>query len=326
MEMIAPGTARALPVTEPAHVDAARRAVIRGAVAAGAGEPLLARLAVVAQEMAHNLVRHAGGGELYYQSDAAYLTLLAIDRGPGMANTAQCMGDHYSTIGTLGVGLGSIKRMSDQFDLYSLPGQGTVVLARFEMPAGVPAGLTYGALCTPYPGETVCGDAWVVHGERVLVCDGLGHGQHAQQASQRAREVFLGQGRHLPLETAMVQLHRALAATRGGAAAIAEVQAGAGQVLFCGVGNIAGMLYGEKSRGLVSCNGTVGYRVGRINTYSYPWDRHTLLIMTSDGINSRLDLSPYPGLRLKHPAVIAGVIHRDFRRLNDDATVIVART
>lgn len=325
MEMSAPGTTGWMPVNDPAHVDAARRAIIKQASAAGADEALLGRITVVAQEMAYNLVRHATGGDLHYQCDAGDLTLLAIDRGPGMADVARCLADHYSTIGTMGVGLGSIKRMSDQFDLYSQPGQGTVVFARFALPGKEPAFAEVGALSTPYPGETVCGDAWAVKAGRVMVCDGLGHGQHAHVASQRAREVFLAQAPDLPLEVAMEQLHRALSSTRGGAAAIAQVQPEVGQVLFCGVGNIAGALYGEKSRGMVSCNGTVGYRIGRINTYSYPWDAHTLLIMSSDGLNTRLDLAAYPGLRQRHPAVIAGVLYRDFRRLNDDATVLVAR-
>lgn len=76
---------------------------------------------------------------------------------------------------------------------------------------------------------------------------------------------------------------------------------------------------------MVSSNGTVGYRMGRINTFTYPWDPTTLLIMTSDGISTKLDLAAYLGLSQRHPAVVAGLIHRDFRRLTDDATVVVAR-
>ncbi|MFF7707125.1 ATP-binding protein [Pseudomonas sp. NPDC007930] len=312
-------------VHDPAHVDAARRAIIREAVQAGADEALQGRLVVVAQELAFNLLRHGGGGELYYQQGDGDLALLAVDRGPGMADVNRCLSDHYSTTGTLGVGLGAIRRMSDRFDLFSRPGQGTVVFAGFNLPGAAPRSLQYGAVCSVYPGESVAGDGWAIKGERILLCDGLGHGPNAYQASQRAREVFLAHDARVPLDTLMEQLHRALSATRGGALAIAELKPAAGQVLYCGVGNIAGLLHGEKTRSMVSCNGTVGYRVGRINTYSYPWDRQTLLIMTSDGINTRLDLAPYPGLSSRHPAVIAGIVHRDFRRLNDDATVLVAR-
>jgi hypothetical protein len=47
--------------------------------------------------------------------------------------------------------------------------------------------------------------------------------------------------------------------------------------------------------------------------------------MYSDGLASLRDLEPYPGLMARDPAVIAGVLYRDFSRRRDDATVVVAR-
>lgn len=49
------------------------------------------------------------------------------------------------------------------------------------------------------------------------------------------------------------------------------------------------------------------------------------MILASDGISTKLDLNAYPGLRVRHPGVIAALIHRDHKRLNDDATVVVVK-
>jgi hypothetical protein len=50
-----------------------------------------------------------------------------------------------------------------------------------------------------------------------------------------------------------------------------------------------------------------------------------VLILHSDGIQSKWDLSPYAGLLARHPAVIGGALLRDFRRQRDDASVVVVK-
>ena len=47
--------------------------------------------------------------------------------------------------------------------------------------------------------------------------------------------------------------------------------------------------------------------------------------MASDGLATRWDLERYPGLLAHHPAVVAGVLYRDFGRARDDVTVVVGR-
>ncbi|MFC3607370.1 SpoIIE family protein phosphatase [Stutzerimonas tarimensis] len=315
-----------LTISDPAHVDAARRAIVREASTLVDDETLIGRLTVVIQELARNLVNHAGGGELLFSHDGRRISLIAMDNGPGMDNIAQCLADHYSTTGTMGAGLGAIRRMSDEFDLYSRPGQGALVYAGFRLPCGPrDPEPRVGTVCTAYPGEDVCGDSWAVKGHRVMVCDGLGHGHLAHEASRKAREVFLLHNPSLPLTAVMEQLHRALLPTRGGAVALAEIEPAIGRVSFCGIGNISGMLAGDRSRGLMSSNGTVGYKIGRIQSFSYPWDKAMPLILTSDGITTRYNLSGDLAILGRHPALIAALIHRDYKRLNDDVTVVVMK-
>ncbi|WP_040261194.1 ATP-binding protein [Pseudomonas massiliensis] len=324
MEVDSQACSLAIAVTDLAHVDAARRAIVRQASLLSGDEELLGKLTLVVQELGRNLVLHGGHGQLVYRQGSDGLRLLAIDSGAGMANVSQCLTDHYSSIGTMGVGLGSVRRLADHFDIFSQPDQGTVVFAGFDLRPG-PADLSHGAVCLPYPGETVAGDAWAVKGRRLMICDGLGHGHAANAASTRARDVFMGHDPAHPLEQLMGHLHTALMPTRGGAVGIAEIKPEARQVLYCGMGNIAGLILGEKNRAMMSANGTVGYRMGRTHTFSYPWDRGNVLILTSDGIKTRLDTHLYPGLAVRHPEVIAGLLSRDFRRHNDDSTVLVAR-
>src|SRR5688500_12448889 len=118
------------------------------------------RVAIAATELANNLLRHAGGGELLIQKlgndGATSVELLAIDRGPGMQDIERCMADGYSTTGTPGTGLGAVRRLAGEFDLHSEPGQGTVVMARF----GPKTKLRYGAVNLALDGEALCGDAW----------------------------------------------------------------------------------------------------------------------------------------------------------------------
>jgi serine/threonine-protein kinase RsbT len=53
----------------------------------------------------------------------------AVDRGPGIADIEAAMRDHFSSGGTLGLGLPGVKRMVDEFSLDSTPGEGTRVTA-----------------------------------------------------------------------------------------------------------------------------------------------------------------------------------------------------
>ena len=90
---------------------------------------------------------------------------------------------------------------------------------------------------------------------------------------------------------------------------------------------VAGSLVdGIRGRGLTSQNGIVGVHTHKaVQTVSQDWPDHGMLIMHSDGISTRWTLEAYPGLWRRHPAVVAGVLYRDFARGRDDATVVVVR-
>jgi hypothetical protein len=95
-------------------------------------------------------------------------------------------------------------------------------------------------------------------------------------------------------------------------------------VNYAGVGNISGVVIGEKSRGMVSHNGTLGVQLLRAQQFDYEWPQGSHVVMHSDGMSARWSLATYPGLSRRHPAVIAAVLYRDHVRPRDDVTVVVA--
>jgi len=324
-----------IPVAATSQVGEARRAATKAASERGFNEERVGQIALVATEMATNLVKHGGGGMLaisrFDDHDGLGLELLALDRGPGMADFQRCLADGYSTAGSAGQGLGAISRQADRFAIYTRPQLGTVLLARFMAnPAGTtPSRWETGIVMAPYPGELVCGDGWSLRRQPdsadLLLVDGLGHGAQAAVAAETAVRTFCESGVHDCVRE-MELVHLALGPTRGAAAALARIDMRASLVRFVGVGNIvATMIAGGVAKRLVSHNGTAGHLAPRIREFTYPFVGTPLVILHSDGLGARWDLASYPGLAESPPSIIAGVLFRDFRRDRDDAAVLAVR-
>jgi serine/threonine-protein kinase RsbT len=89
------------------------------------------KLVTAASELARNALEHGGGGimilEVLNDGLRRAVRLTFQDRGPGIADIQQALKDGYTTGGGLGLGLGGAKRLSNEFDISSAPGQGTRV-------------------------------------------------------------------------------------------------------------------------------------------------------------------------------------------------------
>jgi len=336
-------TAVVISIDDQSGVGEARRSAAALTAQTALGDAARSNLAIIVTEATSNLVRHGGGGEIVLQhigiGEESWIDVLALDNGPGMQNVATSLRDGHSTAGSAGQGLGAIARLSRAFDIFSAPNMGTVLFSRVDNESAKthrndaysPRLFSIGAVCIPLAGEAVCGDAWSAdtadsHSCRFLVADGLGHGFDAAQASAEAVRIFgetkrIGQTPARTLETA----HSALRATRGAAAAIASIDTAQRSITFAGVGNIQAALASTAgTKNLTSYNGTVGHQAHKFADFTLPWNPEQLLVMASDGIATQWRLERYPGLLLRHPAVIAGVLYRDCRRGRDDATVLVA--
>jgi anti-sigma regulatory factor (Ser/Thr protein kinase) len=325
-------------VSESSQAGEARRRAVECAVELEFDEARRGAVAIATAEMASNLVKHAGKGCILLQpihdDGHSMLRVMAIDRGPGIADLSKAMVDGHSTTGSMGTGLGAIRRLSDSFEIYSGPQVGTIIQVDFRARnwghGNEPARVEIGAVSEPIAGEKVCGDGWAIRSIAgsmlMLVVDGLGHGILANEAAQEAKRV-LAETRSFELHNIVLDVHAALKKTRGAAMAIAKLDLDNRVLKFAGVGNISASIVSAGSgRGLPSHNGTLGQIASRVQEFTYPWNAQDVLIMHSDGLATRWNLQQYPGIWSKHPSIIAAILHRDFSRGRDDVTVFVAKS
>ena len=197
------GTPLHVDVQDASHAGDARRRAMRIAADGGLDENRVATVGIIVTELVTNLVRHARDGWLYAQwtasGDGPALEIVSYDAGPGMDDVARCFGDGYSTLDSQGTGLGAVRRLSSEFDVYSRPGQGTVILSRVHATAPRRRtrdahALSWSVMGIPAPGEAVSGDNWRVQSDgniaHLMVTDGLGHGEQAAEAAEAAVELF----------------------------------------------------------------------------------------------------------------------------------------
>ncbi|MDE1933666.1 ATP-binding SpoIIE family protein phosphatase [Bradyrhizobium sp.] len=324
-----------LAVQDQSQVAEARRSASDLAGRQGFAEADRGRVALVATELATNILKHGNGGEIlvgvYGEGPDTGIELIALDKGVGISNVAASVTDGHSTAGTAGNGLGAIVRQSHFVDIASWPGNGTAVLARIKSgrrPEAHADTSAIGAVSVPKTGQDVCGDSWGLsvgpEETTLLVADGLGHGPEAAEAAVEAVRLLHRFGGHR-VPVLLEYIHGGLRATRGAAVSIARFQPGPGKIIYSGIGNVAGVLStnGELRR-MVSMPGTAGHNARKIQAFEYPFTGG-LVILHSDGIASSWTLERYPNLAARHPTLIAAVLYRDLTRHRDDATVLVAK-
>ena len=200
-------------------------------------------------------------------------------------------------------------------------------MARMFPRQGAYRDLRYGASQRSYGDETFCGDGWTVSFDEqrrtAMLVDGLGHGALAHAAALAAMRGFAEADLRDPAMT-VDAMHAEMCGTRGGAVGVATYDERDGSLRFAGIGNISAALHSpEGTRGLASHPGIVGVQYRSARAFDYTDAYGKLLILHSDGLQTRWSLANYPGLGLRHPAVIAAVLLRDFDRGRDDATVVV---
>jgi anti-sigma regulatory factor (Ser/Thr protein kinase) len=329
-------------VSESTAAGEARRSAMDFSKTLGFNPIKVGQVGIIVTELANNLWRHAGGGEILFRGLTSRgitesgtpirgIEILAVDKGPGMADIERCMRDGYSSKGSAGIGLGAVARLSSHSEVYSRAKQGTVSLSQvWAKPLAKPLFRTaeIGALCVCLEGERVCGDAWADKsndaGQQLLLVDGLGHGIAAASAADEAVSTFL-KNKFFGTEL-MEAMNHALKPTVGAVTGLVEIARKAETLSFIGVGNIEGRIYnGEETKRLLSHNGTVGPALQKIRQWDYSWGPNALLILHTDGISTRWELENYPGLITRHPSLIAAVLYRDFRRERDDACIVVLR-
>lgn len=336
-----------VPVQDPTRVRDVRVAAEEAAALAGLDDQRTASVALVATELATNLLKHAQAGRVLIDVVAPSVPpegmpgravqISAIDHGPGIADVDAALRDGFSSSGSLGAGLGTCRRLADAFGLHSVPGRGTVAVARVcrqgrgaDAPGG--PGVHAGGVNVPFAGADFSGDAWawVRSGDRftLMLADGLGHGSEAARASTAAVEELRHWARLPPAES-LQKLHTALAGTRGAAVAVAQLDLWTGRLRFAGIGNVSARLReGDRWRSLLSRPGIVGvHRPHTVREDEVAWTPESLLILHTDGLPGRWTPPADTGRPPADPAVTAAVTVRDAgssaRPVRDDTAVAV---
>ncbi|MGW3096754.1 SpoIIE family protein phosphatase [Streptomyces sp. NPDC001102] len=340
-----------VPVEDSTRIRDVRVAAEAACAHAGLDPHATAVTALVATELASNLVKHAAGGRIVVNltdpsdtlaPDGTGVQITSLDHGPGIENVEAALRDGHTTTSSLGAGLGTCLRIAHAFDLHSRPGQGTVAVARIgRAPASRSAhaeplpprtGVRAGGITTALAHAEHSGDAFsrVRSGPRVtlLLCDGLGHGPKAAEASTAAVEALRRSADRPPAEI-LRHLHTALRATRGAAVGVAQLDEETCRLSFAGVGNIGARLRSEDTwQSLLSHPGIVGAHFpATVPVHESDWRPDSLLVLHSDGLPSRWVPPADPRLGDHDPAVVAAVVLRDAgsaaRPLRDDTCVAV---
>ena len=113
---------------------AARRAVRDAAARAGFGVTDVTRIVTAASELARNTFQYAGKGLMHWRlvedSGRQGLELRFVDQGPGIPDVNLAFQQGYSTGEGLGMGLPGTKRLMDEMEIQSQPGQGTTITVK----------------------------------------------------------------------------------------------------------------------------------------------------------------------------------------------------
>ena len=337
-----------MPIEDDSDIGRCRRKAATFAGIAGFDDVKTGEVAIIVTELVSNEIRHGGGrGLLFIQEVTGTnyqkgLEFFCFDTGNGIPDLSRSLMDGFSRKDSLGIGLGTINRFSDEFEV------NPDLLTENQIPdhlkkayshcirtlkwvpqikwTGINKNLTIGAVSRSKPGEVMNGDAYIINhlaGNLTLVAviDGLGHGREAFYASDLIREKLAGKA-DLPLDILINQAHMASRGTRGVVMAVLKADTGKNKLWYAGIGNIEGFLLQKNSRkSLVSFGGIVGHNIRNPRVFEYDFFRGDLVCLYSDGISSRWKEDELNWN--EHPQKNAEYIVDHYARQNDDATVVI---
>ena len=124
-------------VRSAGEVVGVRHLVRKWAVELGLSLVEQTKIVTAASELARNMIDYGGGGAMTAEAldDGIRkgLRLIFEDQGPGIPDLQAALRDGFTTGGGMGLGLGGAKRLSNEFEVKSAPGEGTrVTITRWK--------------------------------------------------------------------------------------------------------------------------------------------------------------------------------------------------
>lgn len=316
------------------------------AISTRLGFPDLKRenIALVASEIVSNQIKYADGKGMIqiWQQPGPVLDIFALDFGPGIPNLREAEADGFSSSNTLGKGLGSIHRLSDQAYIYSRQEamgpirrwSGTAVMARFlpgsrgmgeRAPQDTNSPFNIGLYSRALSDDRYCGDRVYLYREggklRWLHLDGLGHGEEAEKATANLAALL---SRSADSSALLTAVDKALRHTRGAVGIVAETDIANKSLEIVGVGDMHAHFFGqEQTRNLSFAPGVLGKEHKSTTATTLKFDQHGLIVTASDGIRRNWDDDNFPGLFHCHPQLIAYLLGNIMARIADDQSLCV---
>jgi len=328
-----------LRISHSSEVAEARRAARTMSVSLGFEEKICEEIRIVVSELASNIIKHAGEGtvtlSVITENGRSGMKIESNDSGPGIAETELVIKDGYSTKGSLGYGLGTVNRLMDEFNIKSNIGSdsGTYIscvrwlrnkkenVRNYDLDVGVATRM--------HPKMNVNGDAYVIKrwDEHLLIgiIDGLGHGQFAHIASEKARsyvETHFDQS----FENLFLGVERACSVTRGVVMALANINCKDGDMIFASLGNIETKFSGRvEPMNFIIRRGIIGVKSVKPVITRNEWQKGSMMALYSDGIRSHWRWEDFTEFINEPSGIIAQKLLSSLARDNDDATIIIVK-
>ncbi|UOA06967.1 SpoIIE family protein phosphatase [Methylobacter sp. S3L5C] len=321
-------------------------------------------IATIVSELASNIIKYAKSGYIelrsYERPGNVEIDVVAIDNGPGIVNVKQAMQEHFSSGGTLGLGLSGVKRIADDFEIYSTVGYGTCVFARKKIKINAVQqvlSLTTASYCSnserlaafrdaslvepastinfeigkcirAYPGQIVSGDQVLAlpleDGYFLAIIDATGHGPDAHKMAL----VLLAAVKKIAsrnLVDIMSKLYELAKGTIGAAIGLAFFDANKQTVYCAGIGNTSLVVFNDKKWRGVSRDGILGQRSPSFMEQSTPFNPGDMAIMFTDGLSESLANNEAIKLRFQDANTIAYRLVDVLGKTYDDASCIVLK-
>ena len=338
-----------LQIDNESDVGVCRRKAVSLASEMGFDDVKSGEVAIMVTELVTNVLKHGGGkGQVvvcHYtdlQNHKA-IEVWCCDCGNGIGDFNKALKDGYTAKESLGIGLGTIRRFSDEMEVNphispefrqsyfsGYPQFRNCIRTVKYLPnkhwMGINRKLVIGAASRCKPGETLNGDSYLVthlgpNLSVAAVIDGLGHGSEANMASQLAREQIILKS-EMPVNALMRHVHNSLQGTRGTTIGLLRLDTELQKLAYSGIGNIESfLLASDGKKNLMSFGGIMGHNMRTPRVFEFDFKPGDFVCMYSDGITTRWKTEDLDWKQ--HPQQNAEYILNQFSRLNDDATVLI---